>query len=124
MEKVTEKRQRWEHMQHLYVLTLPDSLIFSYKTLTINNVLEKSVLEMVNPMIENGEEICFEYVTKKYRKFQNKNGSLMYSKLPKEFFFEKLRTVVGDPNVDEVILENLSVNFDNGKGYEITLGTD
>ena len=122
MHKTTENRQRWEQMKHLYVLTTPDSLIFSYKTLSKNNSLEKSILEMINPIEFNGDLIQFEFVSKKYKKLQLKNGSLDYPKLPKDFFFEKLRTVIGDPLMTEKILKINSENFENKKGYEITLG--
>ena len=122
MQASAETRERWEQMKHLYVLTLPDSLIFSYKTLSRSNSLEKSILEMINPMESNGDSISFEFVTEKYKKFLEPNGSLRYPDLPKGFFLEKLLTVIDDRYVNEKILQERSEKFDNGKGYEITLG--
>lgn len=122
MMKCTEQRQRWEEINHLYVLTTPDSLIFSYKQLSGKNPLEKNILEMVNPVETEGETLMFELVSKKYQRYLKKNGSLEYEALPKEFFLEKLVTVVGDRDLNEFILDQICKNFDGGKGYEVTLG--
>ena len=122
MQKKTENRVRWLMMNHLYILTTPDCLLFSYKSLSETKPLEKQVIKLVNPIQINNEEIRFD-VDKEYEKFLIQNGTLDFSSLPRKFFIEKLSTLVGNQldNTVELIQQNTR-QFGNGKGYEINLG--
>jgi hypothetical protein len=120
MKNMTHKRTRWDQMKHLYVLTTPDSLIFSYKTLSNTNKLERVILEMINPIESDNDTILLEFINKEYKKYKLKNGSLQYPNLPKKFFLEKLLTV--SDNNDLEAFSIATNTFDNNKGYEITLG--
>ena len=123
MQKKSEDRVRWQMIKHLYILTTPDCLLFSYQSLSETNPFEKHVIKLLNPIQINNHEIRFD-VDKEYEKFLNPNGSLDFSSVPRKFFIEKLSTLVGNQLDNTVaLIEQNTRNFGNGKGFEINLGT-
>ena len=122
MKKRTNERVRWDHLRHVYIYTTPDSLIFSYKTLNKDNPLENNVLSLMRPIQSNGAEIQLNPVSRQFKDFKNNEGFFEMDAVPREFFYEKLVSVIGNPLVNEEFIKIYSENFDNNKGFEINTG--
>ena len=123
MKTRTEKRVRWDNLRHVYIYTTPDSLIFSYKTLSPEDELEANLISLMKPIQQNNEEFSLEYVSTKLRPYKNSHGFFDMDRVPQDFFLEKLVSVSGNPMVDEELLKNYTRAFDDNKGFELNTGT-
>lgn len=123
MKKRTNKRVRWDHLRHVYIYTTPDSLIFSYKTLNPDNPLELNLISIMKPVQSNGIELHLDPVSPRLKSYKNSQGFFDMDRVPQDFFFEKLVSVVGNPLVDENFLRDYSQAFDGNKGFELNTGS-
>lgn len=122
MKKRTNKRVRWDHLRHVYIYTTPDSLIFSYKTLNSDDPLELNLISLMKPVQSNGVELHLDPVSPRLKAYKNSQGFFDMDRVPQDFFFEKLVSVVGNPLVDEHFMKSYSQAFDGNKGFELNTG--
>ena len=118
----TERRVRWDHLRHVYIYTTPDSLIFSYKTLNSDDPLELNLISLMKPLVYNEAELKLEYVSEQMKPYKNSQGFFDMDRVPQDFFYEKLVSIVGDPKINEDSLKQKTQSFDQNKGFEINTG--
>jgi hypothetical protein len=122
MKERTDKRLRWDHLNHVYFYTTPHSLLFSYKTLNPGDKLESNIISLMKPVQYKNMIIHIDYVSEKCRQFQNDQGFLDMNRVSKDYFYEKLVSIAGHPDINEEFIKQSCLKFDNGKGFELNTG--
>ena len=122
IQKCTEDRVRWDHLDHLYINTTPDSLIFSYKELNPNKDLEINLISLLKPInFGSNEQFYLDSISPRFKKYAHSNIIDMKT-VPVDFFYGRLVSVINDPSIDEYKLKKLTQRFDDYKGFTLNTG--
>ena len=76
----------------------------------------------MKPIQSNGMEIHLDPVSPKLKSYKNSEGFFDMERVPQDYFYEKLVSVIGNPVVDEAFLKAYSQSFDDNKGFELNTG--
>ena len=122
IQKSTEDRVRWDHLDHVYIYTTPDSLIFSYKELNSNKCLEKNLISLLKPInFGSNEQFYLDSISPKFREYAPNNIINMQT-VPVDFFYGRLVSVINDRSLDESKLKILTESFEDNKGFTLNTG--
>ena len=123
LKESSDKRVRWDMLRHMYILTTPNAMIFSYKsTLNKRDPLEANLMSMLGPITDGQAVLHLDHIADRFKEYLDGQGLIDMSRVGQDYFIEKLNCVADDMNLEEEDIRRRTESFENNRGFQLNTG--